>query len=214
VGELDARGGVARVEDADQVLAQRQAGAVQPALERGDLDADHARGFLRAQPLDVAQDQHFALLVRQRRDRAGERRRDLVGVGLAVGRRRRIGHLLVDRARGMHAAALLDAEASGDLVKPRRERGVAAEARQVAERGEHRLLQDLARRLLVAAHAQPEAVDRLLVPREQLVDGDAVAGAGGVDQVAVVVRWWLHASRNEQVSCRGAWSTCRCRRQS
>jgi thioredoxin 1 len=186
VRELGARLDRIALEQAGEPLAHRQARAVQTALERADVDADDLGRFARRQPLDVAQHEHLALLGGQLADRGGERLADAARVGLGVGSGTARRERVVERLGRPRTAALLDAEAARDLVQPGRERGIAAECAEVAKRREHRLLQDLARGVLVAAHAQPEAVDRLLVAREQLVDRAPVTSARGGDQLGVL----------------------------
>src|SRR5262249_1106753 len=151
---------------------------VKAALQRADLDPGDLGSFFGAEPLDVAQDDGLALLGRKGADCRGEDGADLAGVRAGLGTRRDGGQSLVPLiARGV-VAPLLDAEALRDLVKPSRKRRVAAEARQVPERRDQRFLKDLARVVLVAAHAQPESVDRALVAGQELLDGRALAALG------------------------------------
>src|SRR6266498_1428743 len=85
----------------------------------------------------------------------------------------------------MLTAPLLDAETPSDLVEPRRDGCLAPKRRQVPERREQRLLEHLARRLLVAAHAQAEAIDIGFVTAEQLLDSWTFALADGIQQLRV-----------------------------
>ena len=72
-------------------------------------------------------------------------------------------------------APLLDAEAAGHLIKPGRELRVAPKGPQVLERRQKRLLKDVARVVLVAAHAQAEAIDLLFMARQELIHRPGVA---------------------------------------
>src|SRR5262245_15469321 len=99
---------------------------------------------------------------------------DLARIGSDIQRRLVRDRVLVELRDKPRVPPLLDAEAARDLKEPRRERSLPAEARQMPKRHDQRLLQHLARGLLISAHPQPEAVDRTLVLGKQRLQGSPI----------------------------------------
>ena len=94
------------------------------------------------------------------------------------------GRILERRGRA-NAAASLDAEAARDLIEPGRQRRITPKSRGVAERGEERLLEHVARGVLVAAEPEPEPIDLRLVALEQQLERHAIARPRSHDQIRV-----------------------------
>ena len=97
--------------------------------------------------------------------------------------------LRVERAltgrRKLAAPPLLDAEAPGDRVEPRRDRGRATEVPDVPGHREQRVLEDVPGVLGIPAHLHAEAVHLRLVPLEQGLERPGVSAAGRREQFRV-----------------------------
>jgi hypothetical protein len=152
------------------------------------------RHLRRGEALHVAQHEHLAIRPRQLGHRALDRVAHLAPHRRFVGAGRGIGQLvrLLRAARVLSCAArspllLLDGEAPRDGEQPRAHRRLAAEAAQAARRGEERLLQHLARVLLVLAHGHREAEHGALVAGEQRLGGPRVPGLRRGDELGVAL---------------------------
>lgn len=171
------------------MLAELRPPTVQAALQSRELDPEHLCSLFSVELLDVAEHHGFTQRLGQGEDRGMKRLSDFPGVRAQVGRLR-FGRDARCRVQPVHlcrlaggAAARLEAIATGDLVQPGRQSRLAPEPGHAAEGGEHRL-QDFARLLFVAAHAQPEAEELLLMLREELVHGIAFTAACRLDEFA------------------------------
>ena len=167
-------------------------GAVEAALDGLDAGAGDPGDLGRRQPLHIPEDKDFprrgiedveglrerALDLTAARELVGARRGGRQGQGLPIERD------LIGRCE-FASPAPLHAKAPGDGVQPGRHRRVAAKASDGPGRREQRILQHFLGVLGVAAHADTEAEDAVLVPLEQRLDRGAVSGARGGEERVV-----------------------------
>ena len=170
---------------------QRDAAAVDAGLHGSDGDVQHSGDLLVRQVLDVGQDQRHAVLLGDQLQRARDVDRIDRGVGVIGDRRAGLGHLVVligDQPEHGLAATLpqdVVAGVDGHAVEPRRERGLAAELRELAEHRDERILRGVPRVLGVAQDAQGNVVDPRLVTLDERHERLLVPGEEPADEVLV-----------------------------
>ncbi len=155
--------------------AQRLSRPMQSALQRVHGDAERFRSVGRGQPFDVAQQNHLAVLVRQRVQRTRERLRHLA-VGCALlGRRGRVGRLwrrvLAEVTAVLEPSATPRARAPRERKHPARERRPALKLAEVRRDGKKRVLEHVVGVVRVFAHPHAEPLHGGRDAREQLFHG-------------------------------------------
>lgn len=169
-----------------KLLGEVQAGAVEPGLDRGLLDAENLRHVGDGDLHDLLEHEREAKFLGQSRDRLLDGIPALPSFekleGTIAGRSD-VDHATVSRrqqlferlqalrlARALAVSPL--ARSRGDSIEPRGGIGAPFELVPLSEREKKRVLNEIPGFVVVAAEAEPEGVQPSAVPLHELGDGD------------------------------------------
>ena len=183
----DAIAAVAGVVSASTASCSAARARVEAALERVDAEPEDLCGLECAEPLEVAQHEHLALGVGQGAQGAVEDLRELAALRGALGARGGSGVILerVERERGSvrEPSTLVRAGAPREHEQPARERGTPFELAEARRCGEQRVLDDIVRVRVGAAHAPSEAADPRRGLSEERVERVSVSTPRAIEQL-------------------------------
>ncbi len=177
-------------------LGQRDPASVQPRLHGADRHAHDGRHLLLPEVVDVVQDHHRAEVLGHLQQRLLHVHRQARRVGVVRSRRRlsrgQVVLATVEQGCPLALAQQVVAGVDRHAVEPGRERGLAAERRELAEHREERVLGRVARVLLSPRHAEGEVVDASLVAFDQRGERGSISRQVPADEVFVAGRRVRH----------------------